>query len=143
MKPDFSVALAVYGEPLRVPDGAILFQPGEWPEGIYIVLSGTVSVQLLDYESSPVWTRLASPHAVLGLAAAIGGYPHPLRAIASSDCEVVFVSSDKVRSLITKNSTLGVWALGILAEEETDIRRKVAMLGGDRKAVNGRRLPAA
>ncbi len=123
-----AVALALHGAVMRVPKGAVIFQCGERADGIYIVRSGGVEVQLLNGIGAAVWSRRVSEYTILGLPSAVGNRPHAVHAVAKEPCELVFVPCDVLRDVIQKNTALGSQLLLLISAELTDIRKKAAML---------------
>jgi CRP-like cAMP-binding protein len=55
---DLAIALALHGAVMRVPKDAVILQAGEQADGIYIVRSGKVDVQLLTELLASIETHL-------------------------------------------------------------------------------------
>lgn len=131
--PDLAVALALYGEAMRIPEGAVIFRPGEASDGIYIVKAGAVCVQLLDGKGCSVWSREVHENAILGLPSAVGGYPHGILAIARHDSDVIFLRSENLADAIERNPVTGSQVVAAISEELSDLRQKIAMLAPNRQ----------
>ena len=129
-----ATALALHGQVMRIPKAALIFDIGEKADGIYVVRSGQIKVQLLDSEQKSVWSRNVFEYGILGLPAAIGHHPHYLRAIASDNTEVIFVDAATVASLIRDDPKLGGQVLMLISGELADLRRKMDMLRAQLKS---------
>lgn len=53
---ELAITLALHSEAMRVPSDAVLFQPGEVAEGVYIVRSGRFASLLRLYDSTVIIT---------------------------------------------------------------------------------------
>jgi CRP-like cAMP-binding protein len=122
--PELATALALHGHAMRVPRGAVIMQPGEEADGLYIVRSGRVKLQLMNHQGLPVWTRTVSEYAMLGLPVALGQRGHCFQAVAAENAEVVYVSTKKLASLVLDRPDLGMQILVAVIEETNDLRRK-------------------
>lgn len=125
-----AAALAFHGQVMRVPKSAVIFEAGERADGVYVVRSGQVTVQLLDANNTPIWSRNVSEGGILGLPSAIGGHPHHIRAMATDNAEMIFVDAGTVAGMIQDDPTLGAQVLMLISEELGDLRRKAIMLNG-------------
>ncbi len=102
---------------MGVPQAAVIFQPGELADGVYIVRSGRIVVELLDALGVPLRTESVCEYGVLGLPAAISRLPHCLRAVAAENTELIFLPSGDLTKLIRANSELGTEIILALAAE--------------------------
>jgi CRP/FNR family transcriptional regulator len=125
-----AAALALHGQAMRVPKSATVFEAGERADGIYILRSGSVTVQLLNEQQCPVWSRTLTEAGILGLPAAIRQQTHDVRAVASEHSEMIFVTSETLAKLIEIDPELGGRVLVLISEELSGLRRKAAMLNG-------------
>src|SRR4051794_26798680 len=112
-----AVALALHGAVMRVPKDAVILQAGEQADGIYIVRSGKVDVQLLNAFGTAVWSRRVSEYAILGLPSAMGNRPLAVHAVANEPCELVFVPCEVVREVIRNDTALGSQLLLLISAE--------------------------
>ena len=72
--------------------GAILFEEGEKPTGVYVVLEGRVKLSISSAQGKTLLLGFFGPGTILGLAAAILGRNHAATAEIVKQTEVVFVS---------------------------------------------------
>ncbi len=129
-----AIELALHGKALNAPSGAVIFNVGEPAEGVYIVRSGLVDVQLLSSSGLPVWSRCMGENAILGLPAAIGGYPHHIRAVARETSELIFVRRETLTQLVEHDTRIGARVLELISEELRDLRRKVVIFNSAMKS---------
>ena len=115
--PKLATAMAFHGEAMRVPQSAVIFEGGESADGIYIVRSGSVTIQLLNKEDRLVWSRTVSEAGILGLPAAINHHPHRVRAVASENAEMIFVRANTLNELIQKDPSLGALVVLFISKE--------------------------
>ena len=130
---ELAVALALHGQAMALPTGAVIFQPGEAADGVYIVRSGSVAVQLVKTNGLPFWTRNVSEYAILGLPPTIGNHLHCLRAVARENCELVFIPALQIRRLLRTNPVLASWILQTIGDELCDLWKAAAVLSSNRK----------
>ena len=123
-----SNVLAALGEPLLVPATALLFDDNEPCTGAYVILSGAVDVQLLTPDGVPVWSSAVSAGGILGLPNAISLRQHHVRATASADSSMAFVSAAKIMDLIHTDSYLGFMIIEVISEELSALYQRLAML---------------
>jgi CRP-like cAMP-binding protein len=126
--PNLATSLAFYGQVLQVPEGSVIFEPGERADGAYVVRSGRVDVLLLNDQGEPVWSWSIAEYGIVDLSAGIGRHPHHVRAVATSHSELVFISTETFNRVIAEDPTLGSQVLELISEELRDIRNKAAML---------------
>lgn len=77
-----------------------IFRSGDPPEGVFLLESGEVSLWVERPMSHPLLLRTASATEVLGLSACVTGQPYEASAIATSPCEVGFVSTQNLAKLV-------------------------------------------
>jgi CRP-like cAMP-binding protein len=120
--------LEAVGEPVKHASGAVVFDQGQPGEGAYVLKSGSTRLSLLDYNGTPVWSRVVKPGSILGLPSTLGHTPYSLRATAVGQVELVFVSQPKLEELMRQDTTVGTALLKVVSEELVDLRRKLSLL---------------
>jgi CRP-like cAMP-binding protein len=98
-----------------------LFGQGDPPQGVYIVIHGTVELSL-DAGGRRFLNRVAGPGEIIGLPAAISGEPYSLDATALEDCELLFVARETILAAISADPPFGTALLDILAHEVHRLR---------------------
>ena len=127
VNPTVATALSFFGSPMGVPEAAVIFQPGEIADGVYVVRSGRIIIELLDAIGIPLRMETVCEYGVLGLPAAISQLPHCLRALAAENSELIFLPSEELRRLIRSNSELGTEVITALAAELQDLQTIAAV----------------
>lgn len=116
-----ATALSFFGSAMAVPRDAVIFQPGEIADGVYIVRSGRIAVELPDTTGVPLRTEIIAEYGILGLPAAISRLPHCLRAVATDNSELIFLRSEELTKLIRTNAELGMEIVTALSAELHDL----------------------
>ena len=97
--------------------GTVLFRRGEKATGIYVVLSGKVS---LDLGADTAFARSYGSGALLGLPATLTKRDYSMTATATEDAEVGFCSAQALDSLLHERPEFCQELLAILAERLAD-----------------------
>jgi CRP-like cAMP-binding protein len=125
------IALEQRCEKTHKPKGSVLFRRGEKATGIYVVLSGKVS---LDLGFNTAFARSYGSGALLGLPATLTKGDYRMTATVTEDAEVGFCSTWALDLLLQKRPELCQQLLAILAERMADNQRLVnAMLDKDKE----------
>ena len=125
--PELVRAVSRCATPIDCPLDRYLFRQGDDPTGLYVLLSGRVTMIL---ESVPcpfeVVHELESPGSLLGLPAIIGDKPYSLTAVAHAHAEVSFVKRDDFSRLMLSEPALGMMILQVLAAEVRSARAAIS-----------------
>jgi CRP-like cAMP-binding protein len=125
------IALEQRCEKTRKPKGSVLFRRGEKATGIYVVLSGKVS---LDLGFDTAFARSYGSGALLGLPATLTKRDYSMTATVTEDAKLGFCSARSLDLLLQKRPELCQQLLAILAERMADNQRLVnAMLDKDKE----------
>ncbi len=117
---EVAAVLIEIGQVERFEGGTILFEKGEGPKGIYLLLEGRVA--LSSGEDPTRITRVADKNSLLGLPATVRNRPYSLTAEAVTDISVCHVGLDRFRETLKNNSVLGLSVINMLAEEISVLR---------------------
>ncbi len=126
---NLQIALEQRCEHFGEPKSAVLFRRGERAFGIFVVLSGKVS---LDFGVDSPLARSYGPGAMLGLPATLTRRSYSMTATVIEDAELAFVSSQALDSLLRERPVLCQPLMAILAErviENNELQK--ALLKGD------------
>jgi CRP-like cAMP-binding protein len=118
------------GQPMIAPRSSVLFTSGDTSEGAYVLISGAVTIALLNEDGVTLWIRRLVPGSIFGVAAAINGNSQILWAITDEDSELVFVERDTMLEAMRTDTALGNEIVRAMSLEVIDARRKLAMLNG-------------
>ncbi len=103
------------------PRGTVLFRRGDAVSGLFLVLSGKVSLGLGD--DNPAFpVRVLSAGCIAGLPGTVSGNPYSLTAEVVQDAELAFVSRDAVLEILHKDSVLCFQIMEMLSGEISHIR---------------------
>lgn len=120
------VALNLCCERIRKPKGSVLFRRGERATGLYLVLSGKVS---LDLEVDTAFARAYGSGALLGLPATLTKRDYSMTATVTEDAELGFCSVQALDLLLRQRPDLTQELLAILTERMVENQQTVkAML---------------
>jgi CRP-like cAMP-binding protein len=108
----------------------VLFRRGEPASGVYVIRRGRVILTLNERIR-----RTMEQGSILGLTAVFSGQPYSLTATADEDCELAFITREKVIEFVRFNPSVALYLLEILASEVAALRE----LAPVRKSRNRRR----
>jgi CRP-like cAMP-binding protein len=80
------------GQPIDFKRGQVLFYEGHIPYGVFVILSGHVSLVEGHSPCLHEHSRMSPQGLVFGLDAALEGIPSCCTCVADEDCRAVFVS---------------------------------------------------
>lgn len=101
----------------------ILFEQDESPIGIYIVLSGNVTLSMKSALGGDVFRFAAHPSSILGLPAVVGNTPYSLAATAHKGAQVSFVPAATFSQMMLSQPSMAVQVLQVLAAEVRSARQ--------------------
>ncbi len=73
------------------PEGAVLFEEGGTPAGLFLLRAGRVRLGIRSRRGSQVLLEVAGVGEMLGLSACVSGKPYELTARTLTPCEAIFV----------------------------------------------------
>ena len=92
----------------------ILFRRGEKAAGLFVVLSGKVS---LDYGVDSACGRSCGPGALVGLPSALTLHDYSMTATVTEDAELSFLPAGRLHSLLREHPDLYGFFMAILKED--------------------------
>jgi CRP-like cAMP-binding protein len=104
------------------PAGAVLFRRGETASGIFLVLSGYVSLRLESQGENPLWERIVESNSILGLPGTLTAGRYSLTAIVLEPSELAFVDRLALQELIKSDPAVGMELIRALSEEIVQMR---------------------
>jgi CRP/FNR family transcriptional regulator len=104
---------------------SVIFTQGDAPVGVYVIRKGSVRLTVKAGDSE-ILMRIAQPGSVLGLPGVLSNKPYSLTARATQNCELGFVTADKLIQVVRDNPTLGLQVLQLLSEEVRAARGAMA-----------------
>ena len=100
----------------RFSKGAILYEEGEKPTGVYVVLEGRAKVSVNSAQGKTLVLGFFGPGTILGLAAAILGRTHAVTAEAMKPTRVLFVSRKELVREIESDAAVARQAAKLVSE---------------------------
>jgi CRP-like cAMP-binding protein len=82
------------------PAHTVLFERGDPPQGVYLVISGKVELSL-GTTVSRLLNRILGPGEIAGLPAAVSGEPYSLNATTRVACELLYVPRETIGAVAT------------------------------------------
>ena len=111
--------------PISSPKNTVIFTQGDAPVGVYVIRKGSVRLTVKAGDSE-ILMRIAQPGSVLGLPGVLSNKPYSLTARATQNCEMGFVTAERLIELVRQNPTLGLQVLQLLSEEVRAARGAMA-----------------
>jgi CRP-like cAMP-binding protein len=109
------------GTLMSKPKGTILFRRGDEVTGLFLVVSGKVSLRL--ESESPIFpTRVLFAGCVVGLPGTVSGNPYSQTAEVTQAADLAFVPRAAVLDLLHKDSVLCFQVMEMLSGEIGEIR---------------------
>jgi CRP-like cAMP-binding protein len=118
--PTLSTFLEHHCQKVYKPKSAVLFRRGERAFGVFLVLSGGVS---LDAEINRGQPQCCSSGALVGLPATLSKGNYSMTATVTEDAELGFLPPDLLDSLMHENPDLSQAVLKLLSERMLEIRK--------------------
>jgi CRP/FNR family transcriptional regulator len=103
------------------PAHTVLFERGDPPQGVYLVISGKVELSL-GTTVSRLLNRILGPGEIAGLPAAVSGEPYSLTATTRVACELLYVPRETILKGLLDDPPFGVALLAMLAHEVHGLR---------------------
>ncbi len=128
--PELASALAELGTTLVRSRGTVLFEQGHQPIGVFLLRKGKVRLSL-DCDDVNLTYRTVGAGYVLGLPSTIGDRPYSLTAETIEDCTFSVVKRAVVLDLLSKRTDLSLQVVAMLAEEVTQMRKRVGQFAAE------------
>ena len=123
--------LLLLATPISKGKGTILFRHGDAVLGLYLILSGKVSLAL-DGVHSAFSPRILGIGSVVGLPATVAGTPYSLTAQVVEDAELAFVPRQAVVDCLRRNPQLCFEVMDMLSGEISGTRSALKESGSIR-----------
>jgi len=140
VSPDLSTFLEQHCEKVCKPKSAVLFRRGEKAFGVFLVLSGRVS---LDAEINRGLPQCCSSGALVGLPATLSKGNYSMTATVTEDAELGFLRPEMLDSLMRTNPDLSQVVLKLLSERAREIQQLQKALLDEQKDRSRQALSSA
>ena len=122
---DVKNVLDSMASPVVSAKNSVIFNQGDAPVGVYVIRKGSVRLTVKAGDSE-ILMRIAQAGSVLGLPGVLSNKPYSLTARATQNCDMGFVTAEKLIQLVRENPTLGLQVLQLLSEEVRAARGAMA-----------------
>ena len=119
-------ALVSHSQPVACSEGHTLFNQGETPAGLYILISGEAALMMTSHAGQAVMCLQAGSGSLLGLPGVLGNAPYTLTAMIRKDSEVRFITRENFVQTIQEQPGLYPSVLEMLATEVRVARQALA-----------------
>ncbi|MGA2652802.1 MAG: cyclic nucleotide-binding domain-containing protein [Terracidiphilus sp.] len=123
--PDLIQALQKRSVPVFCDESRVIFLQGDPAVGLYILISGEVTLTMTSQAAEPIVSVRAVPGSLLGLPALVGNQPYTLTAIAQSGARLSFITRENFNSLMQNDSLMALKVLQVLAAEVRSARNAI------------------
>lgn len=97
---------------------AVLFNQGDEPKGVYMVVSGKVRLTIRNPETQAItFDRPAEPGSLLGLPAVFGDRPYSMTAEVVTDSDLAFIERPRFLAMMQADGRLCMRCLQLLSDE--------------------------
>ncbi len=110
---------------LSYKKGAIIFQEGAYPRGLYCIQSGKIKVIQTGVDGKEQIVHLAHDGNVMGYRAILGEDTYSCSALALEDSNVCFIPKDYFNHLVEHNGRLTLQIVHLLSDELRDAERRI------------------
>ena len=123
--PELVQTLAKNSIPISCDGDRMLFRQGEASTGVFILKSGTATLNMTSPAREEVLSLQATAGSILGLPALLGGEPYTLSAVAHAGAELNFLTRESFADLMRTDPMLALKVLQVLAAEVRSARRAI------------------
>lgn len=120
--PELAEGFLPQGYPISFRKGAVLFRENTEAKGIFIVVTGHVTLSVHSPEGETLFARESGPGCIIGLPGTFLGGTYQLTATADADSHFVFVPRRRVLEFLRENLRLFVLVVEILAREASPVQ---------------------
>jgi len=127
--PELIEALRQHSEPVVCDEDRVLFNQGDTPTGLYVLLKGEVRMVMRSQAGEELMNLRAIEGSLLGLPGLVGGSPYSLSAYAEKGAEVGFVNREQFASIMLSQPAVAAGILRVLAAEVRTARMALVEKG--------------
>jgi CRP-like cAMP-binding protein len=110
---------------ISVARKTVLYNEGESPKGIYVLLSGKVKVSQLNVDGSVQIFFIYSSGDLFGHRPILCNGKHPVTAVALEDCEILFIDKEHFSSVLESSRRLSDTFLQSVSHEFTVLVNRI------------------
>lgn len=132
---------------VKLAEREMLFRRGDTGRSVVVVMTGFVKLSSVEAAGREVVLEICGPGSLFGELAALNGWPRRADATALSDCEVLSIPADALRTVLVRSPEAMFALLGVLSRRlvlaTEQIRDSAALPGPARLAKALGQLAAA
>jgi CRP-like cAMP-binding protein len=140
-EPELLETLWKHAIPLNCADGRKLFSQGDDPSGLFILMSGEVTLILENDLGVPLILTPMAPGSILGLPALVSEKPYSMTAMAKRGAKVGFVTRDEFSFLMLSEPLLALMIVRVLAAEVRTTRVAISASSNFPRRRRPRKVP--
>jgi len=110
---------------IKVDKKTVLYNEGEVPKGIYVLLSGKIKVSQLNVDGSVQIFFIYSAGDLFGHRPVLCDDKHPVTAVALEDCSVLFIERDHFLNVLTASQRLSRIFMQSISHEFTVLVNRI------------------
>ncbi len=111
-----------------VPRNTAILQAGDRTDNIYLVLAGSLKVQISDQDGREVILSLLGPGEMFGEMGAIDEHPRSATVISTEPCKLVVIAKDDFKRCLAENSEVSLYIIENLVKRLRKADRKIESL---------------
>ncbi len=116
--------LADMGRPRLLPMGSVVFRQGDAPDGLYVIMAGSVRVSLTDEAGQPIELATLTVGAVFGEMALLDGQPRSASVTCHEDCEFLLLERQDYLPFLKSSDALLESILSDLSRRVRGVQEK-------------------
>jgi CRP/FNR family transcriptional regulator len=111
------------------PGGALLFNEGQMPRGVYLLCRGQVKLTITAADGKALILRIAEPGEVLGLHATVSGTPYEMSGETLHPCQINFIKRDDFLKFLREHGDACLQAARHLSDDCQNAFEQIRALG--------------
>jgi CRP/FNR family transcriptional regulator len=111
------------------PGGALLFNEGQMPRGVYLLCRGQVKLTITAADGKALILRIAEPGEVLGLHATVSGTPYEMSGETLHPCQINFIKRDDFLKFLREHGDACMQAARHLSDNCQSAFEQIRALG--------------
>lgn len=111
------------------PGGALLFNEGQMPRGVYLLCRGQVKLSITAADGKALILRIAEPGEVLGLHATVSGTPYEMSGETLHPCQINFIKRDDFLKFLREHGDACLQAARHLSDDCQSAFEQIRALG--------------
>ncbi|NJB72175.1 DNA-binding response OmpR family regulator [Saonia flava] len=116
------------GEEFAFKKGEVVFNEGNHSNNIYLILKGVVKCHKMDEDGKELITSLHPADDFLGFTSFLENIPYQESATAVEDVELVAISKENLKEVLSKNQSISFELMELLTENITGMKEQLLQM---------------